>query len=124
MNENDCSKQAATASELSTRYGLWGQHPDHKASDWQYAVANGDTRSGYWEWVGGQIEQGRKCQLTSGDDRDQVSSAVQTALNAFWSEIVKAFPQITTGDLAPDIVHSLDGYATEAVHAWLDSNCQ
>lgn len=124
MNENNCSKQVTTVSGLLAHFGVWGSHPDHRPGEWQQAVANGDTRSGYWEWVAGQIEQGRLCPPTSGDGSDQISGAVQTALDAFWSEIAKAFPQITTGDLAPDIVHSLDGYATEAVHAWLDSNSQ
>lgn len=29
----------------------WEEDPDHSAEDWRYAVANGDTRRGYWEWV-------------------------------------------------------------------------
>jgi hypothetical protein len=32
--------------------GYWEEDPDHPAEDWRYAVANGDTRHGYWEWVG------------------------------------------------------------------------
>lgn len=32
----------------------WEEDPDHNAEDWRYAVANGDTRHGYWEWVGAQ----------------------------------------------------------------------
>jgi len=37
---------------LSERYGgWWGEHPDYPVEDWQYMVANGDTRQGYWEWV-------------------------------------------------------------------------
>jgi len=31
--------------------GTWGEHPDYPVSDWQYEVANGDTRLGYWDWV-------------------------------------------------------------------------
>ncbi len=35
--------------------GYWGGHPDHLTEDWQYEIANGDTRLGYWEWVESQI---------------------------------------------------------------------
>jgi len=45
-------------SELAfTRYieehgGYWGVgDPQYPIEDWQYAVANGDTRRGYWEWA-------------------------------------------------------------------------
>ena len=34
--------------------GYWEEDPDHPAEDWRYAVTNGDTRHGYWEWVGAQ----------------------------------------------------------------------
>lgn len=30
---------------------IWGEHPGHAVADWQYEVANGDTRLGYWAWV-------------------------------------------------------------------------
>jgi len=36
--------------------GFWEEHPEHCVEDWQYEVANGDTRLGYWEWVVCQIE--------------------------------------------------------------------
>lgn len=36
--------------------GVWGAHPDHPVEDWQYEVANGDTRLGYWDWVAAQLE--------------------------------------------------------------------
>lgn len=35
----------------------WEEHPDYNVSDWQNAVVNGDTRSGYWEWVANQTAQ-------------------------------------------------------------------
>jgi hypothetical protein len=32
--------------------GYWGDgHPEYTVSAWQYEVANGDTRLGYWEWA-------------------------------------------------------------------------
>ena len=30
---------------------FWSQHPDHPLKVWQYEVANGYTRHGYWEWA-------------------------------------------------------------------------
>lgn len=29
----------------------WNEDPDWPLADWQYGVANGDTRLGYWPWV-------------------------------------------------------------------------
>lgn len=29
----------------------WDDHPDYPVKDWQYEVANGDTRLGYKDWV-------------------------------------------------------------------------
>ena len=37
--------------------GIWGEHPDHEVVYWQYAVANDDTRSSYWDCVLNRIEQ-------------------------------------------------------------------
>lgn len=48
-----------SAAELQAKYSTgdsWGKHPDHTPTDWQYAVANGDTRSGYWDWVVSEVE--------------------------------------------------------------------
>ncbi len=38
--------------------GYWSEHPDYPVEDWQYEVANGDTREGYWKWVEHKIEEG------------------------------------------------------------------
>jgi len=32
-------------------FDYWGEHPDYLVEDWQYLIANGDTREGYWDWV-------------------------------------------------------------------------
>lgn len=34
----------------------WDGHPDFPSEDWQYEVANGDTREGYWTWVHYQVK--------------------------------------------------------------------
>ena len=36
--------------------GYWGEHPDYPVADWQYEVANRDTRQGYWDWVESSID--------------------------------------------------------------------
>lgn len=36
-------------------FDYWDHHPVHSIFDWQYEVANGDTRQGYWEWVRGRM---------------------------------------------------------------------
>lgn len=36
--------------------GHWGEHPGHLVADWQYEVANDDTRLGYWQWVANRLE--------------------------------------------------------------------
>lgn len=50
---------AKTADEFREELGgHWGKHPDHPVEDWQYEVANGDTRLGYWEWVAARETDG------------------------------------------------------------------
>ena len=45
------------AASLSAEYGWWdGDIEEYPVSDWIEAVANGDTRLGYWAWVEVQIE--------------------------------------------------------------------
>lgn len=50
-----------TSDQLASKYagpdGTWGVHPDYPREDWQYEVANGDTLSGYWQWVASCIER-------------------------------------------------------------------
>lgn len=43
--------------ELEEAYGYWGEHPLYPLSYWKYAVANDDTRMGYWPWVEAKIEE-------------------------------------------------------------------
>lgn len=35
----------------------WDNHPDYPVEDWQYEVANGDTRQSYREWCTSKAEQ-------------------------------------------------------------------
>ncbi len=48
MDIDDLKRRAGiTESQLSH----WDVHPNYPVEDWQYEVANDDTRLGYWEWV-------------------------------------------------------------------------
>lgn len=33
-----------------------GEHPCYPRADWRYEVANGDTISGYWDWLYNQLQ--------------------------------------------------------------------
>jgi hypothetical protein len=43
---------------FADKFGGWwdGEHPDYPRSDWEYEVANRDTRLGYWDWAYHQVE--------------------------------------------------------------------
>lgn len=46
------------ARELANEFGgIWGEHPRYPVEQWQYEVANGDTRASYWDYVLNIIEQ-------------------------------------------------------------------
>ncbi len=53
MNSEDSRRKMID--EIAEKCGYWEGHPDHPISDWQYLVANNDTRLGYWEWVASQL---------------------------------------------------------------------
>lgn len=46
MNEHD-----AIEAFKERNGGHWGEHHMYPVADWQFEVANGDTRLGYWEWA-------------------------------------------------------------------------
>lgn len=56
---NDVPETEMTADQLRDKYGgsIWDEHPDYPASDWQHEVSEDNTRLGYWDWVGHEIEQ-------------------------------------------------------------------
>ncbi len=41
---------------MSGFLGLWGSDEKYPVADWQFEVANDDTRLGYWDWVEHQRE--------------------------------------------------------------------
>lgn len=53
---------------------------------------------------------------------NRVKSAVSEADEAFWQVIVKHFPEVATGDLAPCEVFFWGNAIKRVVNAWLDEN--
>jgi hypothetical protein len=47
---------------------------------------------------------------------------IEAALAAFWATVSALHPEITTGDLPPDVDIEFDQKATEAIGAWLEFN--
>lgn len=45
-----------SADKLSEEHGYWSSHATCSLADWQYEVANGDTRASYWEWVANKLQ--------------------------------------------------------------------
>lgn len=43
--------------QVPENLGYWDSDKDYPVSDWQYEVANGDTRLGYHEWLACQHEE-------------------------------------------------------------------
>lgn len=37
-----------------------GQHPVFTRADWRHAVGDGETVTGYWVWLGSEINQGKR----------------------------------------------------------------
>lgn len=51
-----------SGAELQATYSTedaWGEYPIKAAArtEWQQAVANGDTQSGYWDWVSSRLTE-------------------------------------------------------------------
>jgi hypothetical protein len=55
-----CFRNNTRSIARSWHSGHWDSHPDFPVSDWEYEVANGDTRLGYQQWVNDQIEMGEQ----------------------------------------------------------------
>jgi hypothetical protein len=55
-------------------------------------------------------------------DTSDSESLAELALNALWSVVAGAHPEITTGDLPPDADANLNNAATDAIRVWLWAN--
>jgi len=52
----NCWPEVADAVDNPRQDPQWGDAADYPLGDWQYEVANGYTRLGYWDWVALQRE--------------------------------------------------------------------
>ena len=62
MTCTDCPEKPIQASQQASKDNpphrdYWEDDPDYPASDWQYEVANGDTRQSYRKWVESKREE-------------------------------------------------------------------
>ena len=55
--------------KLIAQYDYWGEHPAYPLTTWKYAIADNDTRLGYWAWVWKQMQEDE-------DDETQVTDEV------------------------------------------------
>lgn len=58
-----------TAADLEMKHGY--AHPEWPRCTWQYDVANGNTKLGYWQWVAHNIEGGNNEDETAKHEREQ-----------------------------------------------------
>lgn len=56
------------------------------------------------------------------DDDIAIEEHVRAAQDAFWRELAMRFPELHTGDLAPDVADRFERACLEAAWAWLGSN--
>ena len=52
----------------------------------------------------------------------QGADVAAAALEAFWATVAQSYPEIETGDLAPDLVVALRDSAEKAVNSWIEWN--
>lgn len=112
-----------TVEALETEYGVWGEVADYPVEDWQYEVANGDTRVGYWTWVFNRIHSELPYKayivycLTAEGRLDSLEYSVQ----GYDGELMVQF-QESAGDLdvhrmEVDLVPGAEFYAEDAYAA-------
>jgi hypothetical protein len=54
--------------------------------------------------------------------KERLDDAVEAAEEAFWAAVAQRFPEITTGDLPPDVVIPLHLENEKAICHWLGGN--
>jgi hypothetical protein len=52
----------------------------------------------------------------------QIDLAISDAQEAFWAEIAKHYPEITTGDFPPDAHAAFERACSEAAAVWVEGN--
>ncbi len=54
--------------------------------------------------------------------KEKVEEVTEQAQMAFWAEVAKSFPEVTTGDLAPDVSYIFGEACKTAIEKWVESN--
>lgn len=52
----------------------------------------------------------------------RIEEALNSGLQAFWAEIAAAFPEITSGDLSPEVTLKLEQECRSAIEEWVQGN--
>ena len=53
---------------------------------------------------------------------DEIELAKEQSQLTFWAEVARLFPEIRTGDLAPEVVFEFDEACLKAIRLWLRTN--
>lgn len=56
------------------------------------------------------------------DNNGAIEQHVRAAQDAFWAVIAERFPEVSTGDLPPDVDAAFDDACHRVVWSWLGSN--
>lgn len=52
----------------------------------------------------------------------RMDAAIEPGLQAFWAQVASDFPEVTTGDLAPELAQALKVAAQGAISGWVAKN--
>ena len=52
----------------------------------------------------------------------RIKEASEKAQEAFWNEIVKAFPEAKYGDIAPELIIAFDEMCEKVITHWVNTN--
>ncbi|WP_143279597.1 hypothetical protein [Burkholderia cenocepacia] len=55
-------------------------------------------------------------------DQQRIEEAVEKAEEAFWFQLASMFPEVKTGDMAPEASFAFSQACKSAVKLWLQSN--
>lgn len=84
-----------SAQTMSNHYGVTGQHPDFPVEDWVAAVAQYDTRQGYWDWVAAELKNANGDFIAADDS----IHGIQSRLHDFYTNVNIATVNIINGGI-------------------------
>jgi hypothetical protein len=66
----------------------------------------------------------RQLQLLTVPTQQRLLQALECAKHAFWSSIAEQFPEVGSGDMAPEDEYQFDAAASRVAYEWLKANHQ